>query len=90
MYVDFKVTVWERVWIPEDMEPEVKELVENGEIQTAQDIFDLHETYDDIASPTASYIDETEEYIDVDTNNGHSTIEIIDETGSTVFRNGTE
>jgi hypothetical protein len=90
MYVDFKLTLWERVWIPEEMELEVKELVENGDIKTAHDIFELHKTYDDIPEPTAKYLDESEEYADVDTNNGHSTIEILDDNKETLFRNGME
>jgi hypothetical protein len=88
MYVDFKVTVWERVWIPEDMEPEVQERIEKGEITNANEIYDLKQEYDIVEDPSTEYIVETEQYLTPEQNYGHATIEILDADEEVIFRNG--
>ena len=88
MYVDFLIQTWERVWVPEDMEPEVVEKVKNGEITNSNGIFELHREYDDIPSPAVSQLTDLERSVSLEENDGWATIEIYDNEEEAVFRNG--
>lgn len=74
MHVDFKITAWERVQIPEEMEEEVLKGLKDGTIQNSNDLFELVEakggSYDGI-------IAETEEQILPSENDGQPTIEFF-------------
>ena len=40
MYIDFKITNWERIDIPKGYESKVKELIEKGYITCGDDLYD--------------------------------------------------
>ena len=71
MYVDFKVSNWERVHVPEDKEKEVMEAIKAEEIVSSNDLC-RHlgdEGYEGIVSDTS-------EQMEPDENGGAATIEI--------------
>ena len=39
MHIDFKVTMWERIYIPKGQEEKVKELVKKGYITNGDDLY---------------------------------------------------
>lgn len=83
MYVDFKITCWERVSIPEERKEEIIEKIKNGTISTANDLF---EEYEDEVH-LEGVIAETEEYMIPEENDGQATIEIGEKGEETFFTN---
>jgi hypothetical protein len=54
MHIDFKITTWERVEIPEEREEEVLAKIKSGEVECSNDLWDMdmnmdltYETLDD-------------------------------------------
>ena len=81
--VDFKVTVWERVNIPDDKLNDVIERIRSGEISSSSDLFYVLDddcTYEGI-------IDDTMEPLTPEENDNQSTIEAMTNKGKTVFTN---
>ena len=82
MYLDFKVTVWERVFIPEEMKDEVLRGLEDGSIQNQGDLpFDL-----DFESETMY---DTGDQMSLEENEGQATIIFVErDLKTTLFENG--
>ena len=72
MHVDFKVTTWERVEIPEEHKEKVKQAIKNGKVESANDLFNL----DLEMQLDCEMLQDTSEQLTVDENKGCSTIEI--------------
>ena len=72
MVVDFKITTWERVSVPQEMVQEVINAIESGEIRNSTDLLDLFEevTFEGI-------LEETSEQMLIEENDGQATIEVI-------------
>ena len=86
MYLDFKVTVWERVYIPEEIKEEVIEALHTGQVQTSNDAFCI---FLDKGVYFEGTIEETEEQMTPEKNGGYSTIEFLDDDGEEpIFKNG--
>lgn len=86
MYLDFKVTSWERLYIPEELSRQVEEKLKSGEIQTANDAIEL---FEDRGVYYEGHIAEVEEQMTVEENGGSSTIELIGSNGGDpIFKNG--
>lgn len=84
MHVDFKITIWERSAIPQDLEPMVREMLKNGKITSAND---LHAAFDDQISTDTMY--DTSEQMSVEDNGGFTTIEAFEgEWEEAFFKNG--
>lgn len=84
MYLDFKVTAWERVFIPEENKDEVLRLLKDGQILTSNDAivhFEEEALFEGV-------IMETEEQMVVHENSGFSTIELTDDNDNELFKNG--
>jgi hypothetical protein len=43
MYLDFKISAWERVFVPKELEEEVLKSLKDGQIQTSNDIINHFE-----------------------------------------------
>lgn len=85
MYLDFKITTWERLYVPEDLQQEIKEQLENGNLQTANDV--IHK-YEHKGVYMEGYISETDETMSVDDNDGQPTIELLNDDGEEpIFKN---
>ena len=86
MNVDFKITAWERVSIPEGKEDEVLKLIKEGRIQTATDLIDhLDESMD--SAIYEGIIDETVETMSIIENDNQATLDIIDDNGNSIYTN---
>lgn len=86
MYLDFKVTSWERVYVPEELSKQVEEKLKSGEIKTANDAIGL---FEDKGVYYEGHIEEVEEQMTVEENGGCSTIELIEDDGEDpIFKNG--
>lgn len=74
MEFTFKETVWASVSVPEEIEQDVLDSIKNGEVTTAEDIFQQFPTegleYDTI--------DNTSEQMSVEENDNQSTIEVME------------
>lgn len=84
MDVDFKITAWERVSIPEKFREEVEHALKNGKIQTANDLNWMFEEDVDYQGVLA----ETEEQMIPEENGGFATIEAFDDELNLIFKNG--
>jgi len=81
-YVDIKVLVWKRIYIPNNMI--VSEVV--SEIKKTGDIFDWYNANADELPPVETLCD-TEEMLTVKENDGQNTIEIYDDD-KLIWQNG--
>lgn len=82
MYAEFKITTWERVYVPDGKEEEFLKLLKAKEIESANDMF----TQD--GNCMIERIDELDEQMSVDENGGYSTIEVFNKDNKLVFSNG--
>ena len=91
MHVDFKVTTWERVELPDSLTEEQSESIldriKSGIISTSND---LVEEVENLGKDTDySIIPETEEQLSVEENGGSSTLEVFINKGSDpLYKNG--
>lgn len=87
MFVDFKVTVWQRFDVPEELEDEVMEKLRSGVISTGNDLHEFLEEEHKVDSDWHNII-ETEEFLTPDENDGQSTIECVGkDTKKTIWTN---
>ena len=77
--VDFKITNWERVEIPNDKLAIAIERIKNGTCTQASDLMDIG-SYEGV-------VEDTGEQMFVEENNGYATIDVFDENGEPVFDN---
>lgn len=83
MYFDFKITVWERVNVPEEIQQEVLELIKKGEITSTEDLYQKYPN-EDISHKS---LDNTEEQMTPSANNGCATIQVCNFHEETLFTN---
>lgn len=82
MYVDFKVTTWERVEISDNDIEAVKEMLESGEVETANELMEaIDGTYEGV-------IPEMDSMVSVEANGGWATIEMKEKGKDPIFVNG--
>jgi hypothetical protein len=82
MYVDVKVTVWQRIQLNEEdgvTLNEIKNTIENEGVNALWDRKDCDISWETIL--------ETEEYMSVSENGGCSTVEIYDDDGNLLWEN---
>ena len=83
MYLDFKVTVWERAIIPAEHEQEVIEALQEGKINNSADLaqFDWE--------PEFETMYDTSQQMETNQNGRLSTIEMLDEGDEkAIWKNG--
>lgn len=81
MYLDVKITIWERVEFNTEEEMlDVMAKLESGEFISNGDVCD----YLDRGS---TYLDDSSEYVTKEENNGQPTMEIIDADNKTIWTN---
>ena len=89
MYIDFKVTMWKRIYVPKDKEDKVKELIKKGYITDGDDLYQWFT--DNFETGTQDIVNETlydtAEQMTPEENNGSSTIEAFID-GNLVHKNG--
>lgn len=84
MYIDFKITTWERVYVPDEQKDNVLELLKNKTIESSNDMYNEL----DAEQLSLEKLDEVEEQMTVEENGGMSTIEAFEDDGEIIFYNG--
>lgn len=87
MNVDFKITAWERVSIPDNRKEEVLKALKDGTISTANDLIDFLEKKNETDYQYEGMVVESENQLSLELNEGFSTIEAFDDNGI-VYENG--
>lgn len=85
MHIDFKISTWERVEIPSELEQEVLEAIKTGKITSTSDLVDKY-------SLDWDKMEETDEQLIPADNDGQSTIEVFQNKGDSkaIWMNGNE
>jgi|19_taG_2_1085344.scaffolds.fasta_scaffold00052_49 hypothetical protein len=78
MYIDFKITTWERVEIPPEREKEVLTKLKSGEIECSNDLWSMDMNMD----LTYETLDDTSVQMTPKENLSSPTIEVFKERGS--------
>lgn len=78
MRIDFKVSVWESVNIPKEIEEEVKKAMKLGNIETQEDLIEFIElkNYGDKIETKTMF--ETKEYLTPQDNDNQATVELYE------------
>ena len=88
-YLDFKITSWKRIHIPDERIEEVIQKLKEGGCDAPYDLLD-DEDKDDSCYIDSCGIDlECEEPMTVEENEGASTQELYDTDGEIIYKNGT-
>ena len=83
MYIDFKITTWERIHVEdESLKDKIVAALKSGEITSADDVFEL----DEDASRETLY--DAESQMTVEENGGFSTIEAYEDATTLLYENG--
>ena len=82
-FIDVKITTWERYYMDDSCNTNA--IIE--EIKTNKDFYPP-ELVDDDSFLYYEKLDEVDEYISVEGNKGHSTIEIYNDDGKLLYQNG--
>ena len=85
-YFDFKVTIWDRVTVPEEHEEAVSKAIQSGEINSVQDVFNFLDGSGEY--PEHEFLYDTDQQVTLEDNAGFSTIEILDKDNA-IWQNGT-
>jgi hypothetical protein len=85
-HLDFKVTSWKRVFIPDDKIQETIEKLKEGECDTPYYLLEEEDYYE----TTGDSDQICEEPMIPSENYGYSTQELYDEMGNILYRNGDE
>jgi hypothetical protein len=82
-YVDFKITIWERVFIDDESVDEIAKKIKDGTINSSDDLINEFEsiTFD------SDVMYETAEQITLEENDNQSTIELYNSEGETICTN---
>jgi len=85
-HLDFKVTVWKRIHIPDNRVDEVIEKLKSGVDETPYNLLED----DDFYYNPQGVDEESEEAISVSENGEQSTQEIYNSVGEIIYKNGKE
>ena len=83
MQVDFKITTWERITIPQELGLKVIKAIQNEEITSADDLIEMFG--DDCFNE--GILSDVSQQMTIEENDDNATIEIINDKGNTVFDN---
>ena len=85
-HIDVKITTWERYHF--DTSSNMNEIIDT--IKEERKEFCPYELSDLKGFAEYEKLDETDEYITVEDNNGLATLEVYDDKGELLYHNGTE
>ena len=83
-YVDFKVTIWERVHFDDADIEKVAEKIKNGIVSSSEDMFT---EFEDRVAHDSEVLLETSEQMSVEENDNQSTVELFNSDGETILTN---
>lgn len=84
-HLDFKISSWKRIYIPNDKVEEVIKRLKNGDVDTPYDLVEEEGIY---FNP-CGVDEECEEPLTVEENDGASTQELYSSEGNIIYKNGT-
>jgi len=88
MKFDFKITTWERVEVPTDLEELVCGAIKDDKIDSSNSLHDFLSENGHNVDTEYSIIQEVEEQMSVEENGGSSTIEVLGDDGNNIWKNG--
>lgn len=89
MRFDFKITAWETVTIPEELQNAVLEKIKKGEINNSHEMYDFLDVSFNFSDMNLKLNPNYTEAITLHDNQGASTIEVVDESNDSVmWKNG--
>ena len=83
MQIDFKITTWERITVPQELEQEVIKAIASEEITCADDLFEMFG--DDCFNEGILF--DVSQQMSIKENDGNATIEVLNDKGDTIFDN---
>jgi len=83
-YVDFKVTIWERVHFDDADIEKVSEKIKNGIVTSSEDMFT---EFEDRVAHDSEFLLETAEQMPIEENDNQSTVELFNSEGETILTN---
>ena len=84
MHIAFKISCWEQLRVPEEIEKEVEEKVRAKLIESINDVYNEFPEYGDF---NWNKIDDTDESMMPIENDGQATVELYDDNGKTIWDN---
>ena len=85
MYIDFKISTWERVQIDDSIKKEVIAKLKSGEITSSSDLYEHFN--EELFSFDSDIMYEASEQLTPKDNNGMSTIEAYEDDHSDIWTN---
>lgn len=83
MYLDIKNTIWERIEIQDENQyKEVLKKLESGEFTSGSDVVNYLQNF------SAEYLHDTATEMDIEANEGFSTLELYNDENEITFQNG--
>jgi hypothetical protein len=83
MQIDFKITTWERISVPQELQEAVTKAIASEEITCADDLFEMFG--DDCFNE--GYLSDVSQQMTIEENDGNATIEVLNDKGETIFDN---
>jgi hypothetical protein len=83
MQVDFKITTWERITIPQELQEAVTKGILNEEITCSDDLIEMFG--DDCFNE--GILSDVSQQMTIEENDHNATIEVINDKGDTIFDN---
>ena len=84
-YVDFKITIWERVYFDDKDVDKVSDKLKSGLVSSSEDMFT---EFDERVAHDSEVMYETAEQMPPEENDNQPTIELYNSNGEIVFNNG--
>lgn len=83
MQIDFKITTWERISVPQELQEAVTKAIANEEITCADDLIEMFgdECFNE------GILSDVSQQMTIEENDYNATIEVINDKGDTIFDN---
>ena len=83
MQIDFKITTWERITVPQELQEAVTKAISSEEITCADDLIEMFgdECFNE------GILSDVSQQMTIEENDGNATIEVINDKGDTIFDN---
>ena len=83
MQIDFKITTWERITVPQELQEAVTKAISSEEITCTDDLIEMFG--DDCFNE--GILSDVSQQMTIEENDGNATIEVINDKGDTIFDN---
>ena len=83
MQIDFKITTWERITVPQELQEAVTKAIANEEITCSDDLIEMFG--DDCFNE--GILSDVSQQMTIEENDHNATIEVINDKGDTIFDN---